>query len=227
MSRLKHILVAAVVVALLAASALAGGCMGDTEPTDEPAGGGAEAPATGNGEAPTDDPEAPPAADPDDPDADDGSTTEKPASPPENLELRLYWVSAGENALGVDRTVPYTTAVATAALNELLAGPTAAEKSTWPAIDTAIPEGTRLLGVRVEGGVAKVDLSKEFASGGGTFSVTARIAQVVYTLTQFPTVTEVEFYIDGVRTEVFSSEGLILDRPQRPEDYYELLPIDA
>jgi spore germination protein GerM len=75
--------------------------------------------------------------------------------------------------------------------------------------------------------VAKVDLSREFASGGGTFSVTARLAQVVYTLTQFPTVDAVEFYIEGVRSEVFSSEGIVLDRPQRFEDYDDLLPIDA
>jgi spore germination protein GerM len=166
--------------------------------------------------------------DPVDPSTDDGSSTEAPVSnPPSTITLRLYWVSAGENALGVERTVPYTRAVATVAMTELLAGPTAAEKTIWPAIDTAIPAGTKLLGVTVANRVAKVDLSGEFASGGGTFSVTARLAQVVYTLTQFPTVDAVEFYLNGARVDVFSSEGLILDGPQRLEDYDALLPIDA
>ena len=145
----------------------------------------------------------------------------------DTITVRLYWVSAGENALGVERTLPYTQATGAAALNALFEGPTEAELTTWPAIGTAIPEGTELLGLTISNGVAKVDVSQEFASGAGTFSVTARIAQVVYTLTQFPTVDSVEFFIAGEKVEVFSSEGLILDGPQEPDDYYGLLPIDA
>ena len=36
-----------------------------------------------------------------------------------------------------------------------------------------------------------------FAAGGGTLSMQARVAQVVYTLTQFPTVSPVDFMLDG------------------------------
>ena len=147
--------------------------------------------------------------------------------PQDDMEVTLYWVSAGENALGVKRTLPGTDAVAKATLEALIAGPTDAEKTTWPAISSAIPEGTRLLGVTIDGGIAKVDFSEEFESGGGTFSVTSRLAQVVYTLEQFPTVDGVEFYIEGARAVEFSSEGLILDKPQTLDDFDELLPIDA
>lgn len=147
--------------------------------------------------------------------------------PQDDMEVTLYWVSAGENALGVKRTLPGTEAVAKAALEALIAGPTDAEKATWPAISSAIPDGTRLLGVTIDDGIAKVDFSEEFESGGGTFSVTSRLAQVVYTLEQFPTVDGVEFYIEGTRAVEFSSEGLILDKPQTLDDYDELLPIDA
>jgi spore germination protein GerM len=227
MSRIRTLLVLGLALALIASMTLAG-CK-----TDEPAAGPpAEAPDEQPGETP-DETTTPPAdgdgsqPEPTEPDADDGSTAEEPATPPATLTVSLYWVSAGENALGVQRTIPYTTAVATATMRELLAGPTAAEKTTWPAISTAIPDGSRLLGVTVSGGVAKVDLSQEFASGGGTFSVTARLAQVVYTLEQFPTIDAVEFYIEGARVETFSSEGLILDGPQRLDDYDDLLPIDA
>lgn len=52
-----------------------------------------------------------------------------------------------------------------------------------------------------------------FASGGGSFSVRGRLAQVVYTLTQFATVTRVSFKLDGQPVTVFSSEGIILDTP--------------
>jgi len=197
----------AVAITMLFALAAVGGCT-----KDEPA-----PPAT-NGETP---------AEPDG-DAEPVEPTETVTPEPQgDMEVMLYWVSAGENALGVKRTLPGTEAVAKAALEALIAGPTDAEKATWPAISSAIPEGTRLLGVTIDDGIAKVDFSEEFESGGGTFSVTSRLAQVVYTLEQFPTVDGVEFYIEGTRAVEFSSEGLILDKPQTLDDYDELLPIDA
>lgn len=159
--------------------------------------------------------------------APDGSAAEAAPNAPTTLTVRLTWVSSGENALAIERSVPYTPAVATAAMTALLAGPTPQEQATWPAIGTAIPAGTRLLGLSVANGVAKVDLSKEFESGGGTFSVTARLAQVVYTLTQLPTINAVEFYIEGVRVETFSGEGLMLEGPQTIKHFEQLLPMDA
>lgn len=193
-------------VALVLALPLAGGCT-----PDEP-----EQPAA-NGTTPETPDETPAEPEP----------TEPEPEPAEDMTVMLYWVSAGENALGVQRTLPYSEAVASAAIEALIAGPTDAELTTWPAISSAIPEGTQLLGITIADGVAKVDLSKEFESGGGTFSVTSRVAQVVYTLDQFPTIDAVEFYIEGEKVTVFSSEGLMLDGPQTLDDYDELLPIDA
>lgn len=223
MRRTRMIIIAMLAIALVATAGLAAGCKRAEEPAETPPAAADDTP----GEPQAEETVTPEPAEPLDPDADDGSAGEQPATTPETLTVRLYWVSAGENALGVERTVPYTKAVATAAMRELLAGPTAAEKATWPAISSAIPAGTKLLGITVSGGVAKVDLSGEFASGGGTFSVTARLAQVVYTLTDFPTIDAVEFYLDGVKVQTFSSEGLILDGPQRFKDYERLLPVDA
>lgn len=160
-------------------------------------------------------------------DVQDGSQQAPQPNAPTTMTVRLYWVEAGENALGVERTIPYSEGAATAALNALLAGPTAQELQTWPALSSAIPSGTTLNKVTIENGIAKVDLSAAFESGGGTFSVTARLAQVVYTLQQFSTVQGVEFYIDGAKVTLFSGEGLELNGPQTMDDYEQLLPIDA
>jgi hypothetical protein len=89
---------------------------------------------------------------------------------------------------------------------------------------TVIPDGTRFLGLRIEGGVATVNLSREFQSGGGSASVLGRLAQVVYTLTQFPTVQGVRFELDGEPVEVFSGEGVVLSEPVGRDDYYDQLP---
>jgi len=122
------------------------------------------------------------------------------------------------------REIPKTQAVATAAMNALLAGPNESELAAEPGMSTTIPSGTRLLGLSVGDGIATVNLSREFESGGGSASVFGRLAQVVYTLTQFPTVQSVLFQLDGVPATVFSGEGVILDHPVGRADYTDQLP---
>jgi hypothetical protein len=109
-------------------------------------------------------------------------------------------------------------------MHALLEGPTA-DESGEREITSAVPAGSRLLGLTIEDGVATVDLSSEFESGGGSLSVFVRLGQVVYTLTQFPTVDTVRFEIDGQPVTVFSSEGVVLDGPVGREQYADLLPM--
>ncbi len=128
-----------------------------------------------------------------------------------------------EQIATVHRTVPKTQQVAAAAMAELLAGPTAEDEAVG--MSTSIPDGTEYLGTTIDEGVATIDLSGEFESGGGSFSMAARLAQVVYTLTQFPTVDFVEFRLDGEPVEVFGGEGVVLDRPVGRKDFEDLTPI--
>lgn len=110
------------------------------------------------------------------------------------------------------------------AVGLLLAGPTAGETDGIPALSTAIPLATRVLGVSVENGVATVDFDGRYDDGGGSFSMFARLAQVIYTLTAIDGIDSVRFAIEGELVTVFSSEGIELDRPQTREDYYNQLP---
>jgi hypothetical protein len=141
--------------------------------------------------------------------------------------VRTYFYLGGElgtaGLVPLAREVPETQAVARAAMNALLAGPTA-DESTERDIASALPVGSRLLGLSIENDVATVDLSSEFESGGGSMSVFVRLGQVVYTLTQFPTVESVVFEIEGRPVTVFSSEGIVLDGPVGRDDYEDLLP---
>jgi germination protein M len=121
------------------------------------------------------------------------------------------------------RTVPATKAVATAAMNALLGGPTAPEKGIH--MSTVIPAGTTLRGLTIAHGIATVDLSGAFESGGGTLSMTGRLAQVVYTLTQFSSVSKgVVFEVDGKHVTVFGGEGIMLSHPQQRADYESVTP---
>jgi spore germination protein GerM len=131
----------------------------------------------------------------------------------------------GPFLVSVYREVPRTQQVATAAMRQLIAGPTADEKASVPALSSAVPADTMLLGISIENGLATVDLSREFEAGGGTFSMAARLAQVVFTMTQFPTVQEVEFHLDGQPVTIFSSEGIIMDHPVGRDGYQDLMPL--
>jgi germination protein M len=150
------------------------------------------------------------------------SPTVAPPSPSptttETMIVRAYFIlddlAGGDPALvPVLRTVPKSPATARAAMKALLAGPSTKERAASPRITTLVPDGTELLGIEISGGLATVDLSAEFASGGGTFAVRGRLAQVAYTMTQFTTVDRVSLKLDGKPVSVFSSEGIILDKP--------------
>ncbi len=141
--------------------------------------------------------------------------------------MRAYFVLGGEprseGLVPVLREVPETAGVARAAMNALLAGPTTSE-SGGRTVSSAIPDGSRLLGIDIKNGIATVDLSTEFDSGGGSASMHFRLAQVVYTLTQFSTVKSVVFQIEGTTVTVFSSEGIVLAGPVGRGDFADQLP---
>jgi len=151
--------------------------------------------------------------------------------PTEWMRLKVYYflddtANRDPGLVPVMREVPRTVAVGGASMRALLEGPEAVvAPGTDPAVTTAIPEGTLFLGLDIKDGLATVDLSQEFESGGGSFSMGGRLAQVVYTLTQFPTVERVRFRLDGEPVTVFSGEGLVLDEPVTREDYFDYLPL--
>ena len=132
------------------------------------------------------------------------------------------WFHRGEQLYVVNREHAATPGIGSAALNDLLAGPTTAEHDAG--IGTQIPEGTELLGLDIDNDIATVDLTSEYESGGGTASMTMRLAQVVCTLDQFPTVKGVLFQLDGRAVDVLGGEGIVIDHPLRCRDYRDLLP---
>ena len=118
--------------------------------------------------------------------------------------------------------MPATLAVATAAVRELLAGPASDERGLL----TMIPAGSRLLGITIDGSVATVDLSGAFESGGGSMSMFGRLAQLIYTVTQFPTVDAVRLRLDGQPVESIGGEGVIVGAGLgRTDSTYSLPPI--
>ncbi|HEV2087577.1 MAG TPA: Gmad2 immunoglobulin-like domain-containing protein [Cryptosporangiaceae bacterium] len=105
------------------------------------------------------------------------------------------WFTRGGRLFATSRSGPWTVTSSRRAINSLMAGPTAVEAGA------GVTNGVDRMPytVSIGGGVATVDLPAAFYTGGRDHA-RLRQAQVVYSLTQFSTVTRVGFQKDGRAT---------------------------
>lgn len=137
------------------------------------------------------------------------SSTRSPAA---NLMTFMVYFHRGEagdpdDVVPVVRTVPTTETEATAALTELLAGPTDAERDAgyWSSFNSATAGMLRT--VRVANGVAHVDFrdfSPSMRNVSTSFASKALMAELDTTLKQFPTVTSTLYSFNGDITAFYS-----------------------
>lgn len=120
------------------------------------------------------------------------------------------------------RTVLAGDATPRTALETLLAGPTTEEIAAG--LHTQIPEGTQLYGLKIVDGLAVANLSSEFGAGIDPREDRARLAEIVYTLTQFPTVDGVRLRIDGTNLVFRSPEGAVQTQPLTRRAFEDVTP---
>jgi hypothetical protein len=127
----------------------------------------------------------------------DPSTDTDTDPEPETFEynLNLYFpLPDGSGVRQEKRVVTMTDlGVARRAMNELIDGPQS------QSLGRAVPQETRLLGIRIESGICYVDFSSELRDDhwGGTSGESLTIAAIVNTLTEFPSIDEVQILIEG------------------------------
>ena len=115
---------------------------------------------------------------------------------PAKFSPQVYQLEIVDNRIQLTPKTVYTVATSrklalTEALEKLLA--------QSPALDptTTIPTQTRLLNLDLTEDGVYVDLSQEFAEGGGSSSMIYRVAQVLYTATSIDPQTPVFLSIEG------------------------------
>ena len=145
------------------------------------------------------------------------------ADPAFTLPVVVY-LHQGERLSAVRRHVDtMTTSVTEGTFEMWLAGPTPDENAAG--YSTTVPPGTRLLSARSESSIVTVDLSSEFASGGGTASVLGRLAELVMTAATSASVFQgVELLIEGEPVSTFSAEGVVIEGLLTVADVEEQLP---
>lgn len=187
-------------LALSLALLLAAAC-GDTTPSATPT-ATPTATATGAPTTPPTEPAGEPTAAPTTPAGEPTPTSTEPTTGAGTDEVVVYLVRSHETELWVE-PVPVTldeptVAVARAAMEALVSG--AASAGAHPALETMVPDGTRLLDASVgDDGVLTVDLSGEVRdgsqSGGAGEEVFAQ--QLAHTGAQFDTVDAVRLWVEG------------------------------
>jgi spore germination protein GerM len=121
----------------------------------------------------------------------------------------------------VTRQVPRTPRIGTGSLEALLVGPTANESARG--VTTAIPAGTSLLGLVIDQGLAKVNLSSRFSAAADTGPVAVRVAQVACTLASFPSIKGLLISLEGRPLSVPLGDGALTDRPVTCASYARYL----
>jgi spore germination protein GerM len=133
--------------------------------------------------------------------------------------LQVYWLKGSGSQIALTSTpvklssTGNTEPVLKAALEQLLAGPSSS------AFTTTIPRGTELRSVSVQNDGIHINLSQAFMTGGGTTSMTGRVAQVLYTATSLNPNAKVWLSVEGKPLETLGGEGLLLDQPMTRKSF--------
>ena len=96
-------------------------------------------------------------------------------------------------------------------LSIMLAGPSSEEINRG--ILNLLPKNTRLLSATVRGNTAYISFNEDFLFN--TFGVegyVAQLRQVVWTVTEFPNVTDVQILVEGRRID-YLGEGIYIGSP--------------
>ncbi|MDX2099784.1 MAG: GerMN domain-containing protein [Leptolyngbyaceae cyanobacterium bins.59] len=137
-----------------------------------------------------------------------------PISPSTEKTVQVYWLKASDtqvelasSPVKISASSKQSATDIKLALERLLEGPA---NST---LTTTIPQGTKLRSVSVKADGIHVDLSQDFVSGGGTTSMSARLAQILYTATGSQPDAKVWIAVEGKPLEVLGGEGIVVNQP--------------
>jgi hypothetical protein len=151
------------------------------------------------------------------------SPSGEPGSPSPSVAPKTtfeVWFTSGGSLFVTHRTRPETSFEEAQALDELFAGPTDEERAAG--VGTEIGPDVEWTDLLVDNRVATVTLNDAFMEQETPAIAVARLAQIVYTITQYGTIDGVLFGVEGTPLTNFGGYGI--PRPQRREDFADQLP---
>jgi spore germination protein GerM len=115
----------------------------------------------------------------------------------------------------VDRRIPVSNSPMTDVIQALITGPSGEEKGKG--LISLIPPGTRMLSATVRDNTAYISFSEDFQHNTyGVEGYAGQLRQLVYTVTEFPNVRDVQILIEGRRID-YLGEGIWIGSPLNRE----------
>ncbi|PSO49858.1 MAG: hypothetical protein BRC33_05390 [Cyanobacteria bacterium SW_9_44_58] len=138
---------------------------------------------------------------------------------PQQIQAKIYWLKVTDNRLDLAATsmameAQQPNVAVEKALKSLLEG-----NIQEPNYTSTIPEGTKLRSVTFQEDGIHIDLSQEFAFGGGSASMMGRVGQIVYTATSLDPEANVWLEVQGEPLEYLGGEGLYIPQPLTREKF--------
>lgn len=143
-----------------------------------------------------------------------------PGSITEEKVVEVYWLNPqNDNIELAANTITFQKSVKSERVLETALETLFANSPEDASHTTAIPPGTKLLGLDVDKEGIHINLSKEFTSGGGSASMSSRLAQVIYTATSSNSGDRVWIDIEGKPLQNLGQEGLIINQPMTRQNF--------
>jgi spore germination protein GerM len=142
------------------------------------------------------------------------SPRNRPSAKAAGYQYVIFLVAA-DGLVPVTRTRSHPPAIIDP-LRSLILGPTHDEMAFR--IHSLLPPGTTLRSVRLDDTTTTVDLGGSFYTATGNSRIIA-VAQIVYTATQEPGLTQVRLMFEGRSIEVPRGDATLTDQPLRRADY--------
>jgi len=136
-------------------------------------------------------------------------------NPSETRERVLYFVlvdrSGSISRVQAIRKLPISDSPLTDVVHALIAGPNADEKGSG--LISLIPPATKLLSASIRGNTAFLSFNEEFQYNTyGVEGYAGQLRQIVFTVTEFPNVADVQILIEGRRID-YLGEGVWVGSP--------------
>jgi germination protein M len=142
-------------------------------------------------------------------------TPNQPAKPPETRDRNIYFAQIDKDGQILQSKVTRKIAVSDSpmmdSLNVMLAGPSASELNKG--LLNFIPQNTRILSATVRSNTAYINFNEDFLFNKfGVEGYVAQLRQIVWTVTEFSNVKDVQILVEGRRLD-YLGEGIWIGSP--------------
>jgi spore germination protein GerM len=160
--------------------------------------------------------DAPPVAEEDRPRDGPDQPSDRDVTRPNQRMAALYFIKVTDDGRTypqrVVRAISYDQSPLTETIRALISGPTGSELDEG--LLNLIPSGTELISAHVADGVAYLNFNRSFRFNPmGAEGTVAQLQQIIYSSTEFSTVSRVQFLVEGEQLDYVGGDGIYIGEP--------------